>query len=291
MTKGLKLNQISQIKLTKDVVVRDLASDSSKELSTLQSGTTVVVVEKLSNNWYKIEIDNGYGYVKINNTTDDKPEEKPDDKPDDKIENNVGESTANVYVRTSPSTSVSSNIIGKLLKGTKVEIVGQSGDFYKVKYQGQYAYSSRYYISATKGLKLDKIDEIKLTKDVVVRDLASDSSKELSTLQKDTTVVVVEKLSNDWYKIELNDGYGYVKIDKSTEEKPDEKPDDKPEVKKSIIGKSTANVNIRTTPDTSVSTNILGVLKTGTKVEIVGEDGNFYKVNTKANMLMFQNYI
>ena len=281
VTKGLKLNQISQIKLTKDVVVRDLASDSSKELSTLQSGTTVVVVEKLSNNWYKIEIDNGYGYVKINNTTDDKPEEKPDDKPDDKIENNVGQSTANVYVRTSPSTGVSSNIIGKLLKGTKVEIVGQSGDFYKVKYQGQYAYSSRYYISATKGLKLDKIDEIKLTKDVVVRDLASDSSKELSTLQKDTTVVVVEKLSNDWYKIELNDGYGYVKIDKSTEEKPDEKPDDKPEVKKSIIGKSTANVNIRTTPDTSVSTNILGVLKTGTKIEIVGEDGNFYKVKYK----------
>ena len=273
INKGLKLDKIDEIKLAKDVIVRDLASDSSKELSTLQSGTTVVVVEKLSNNWYKIEVDDSYGYVKIDNKTD----EKPDDKDDEKIENNVGQSTANVYVRTTPDISVTTNIIGKLLKGTKVEIVGQSGNFYKIKYQGQYAYSSKPYISATKGLKLDKIDEIKLTKDVVVRELASDSSKELSTLQKDTTVVIVEKLENDWYKIELNDGYGYVKIDKYT----DEKPDDKPEVKKNIIGKSTANVNIRTTPDTSVSTNILGVLKTGTKIEIVGEDGNFYKVKYK----------
>ena len=91
----------------------------------------------------------------------------------------------------------------------KRQVVGQSGDFYKIKYKGQYAYASKYYISVTKGLKLDKISEIKLTKDTVVRELASTSSSQIAKLPEGTVVSVVEKLTNNWYKIDLNDGDVY----------------------------------------------------------------------------------
>ncbi|WP_302966345.1 SH3 domain-containing protein [Intestinibacter bartlettii] len=269
VTKGLKLDKISEIKLKSDIVVRELASTSSKQISTLSQGTVVSVVEKLTNNWYKIELNDGYGYAII----EDKSYDKPNDKPDVKLDNNVGISTANVNVRTSPNANIATNKIGKLLKGTKVEVVGQSGDFYKIRYQGQYAYASKYYISVTKGLKLDKISEIKLKSDIVVRELASTSSKQISTLSQGTVVSVVEKLTNNWYKIELNDGYGYAIIE--------DKSDEKPETKISVIGVTTTSLNVRTEPDTNISTNIIGVLSQDTKIEIVEEVNDFYKIKYK----------
>jgi len=273
VTKGLKLDKISEIKLTKDTVVRELASTSSSQIAKLPEGTVVSVVEKLTNNWYKIDLNDGYGYAII----DDKSDEKPNDKPDTKLDNNVGISTANVNVRTSPNSNIATNKIGKLLKGTKVEVVGQSGDFYKIKYQGQYAYASKYYISVTKGLKLDKISEIKLTQDTVVRELASENSNQIAKLPEGTVVSVVEKLTNNWYKIDLNDSYGYAII----EDKSDEKPDDKPETKISVIGVTTTSLNVRTEPDTNISTNIIGVLSQDTKIEIVEEVNDFYKIKYK----------
>ena len=273
VTKGLKLDKISEIKLKSDIVVRELASTSSKQISTLSQGTVVSVVEKLTNNWYKIELNDGYGYAII----EDKSDDKPNDKPDVKLDNNVGISTANVNVRTSPNANIATNKLGKLLKGTKVEVVGKSGDFYKIKYKGQYAYASKYYISVTKGLKLDKISEIKLKSDIVVRELASTSSKQISTLSQGTVVSVVEKLTNNWYKIELNDGYGYAII----EDKSDDTQDNKPDTKISVIGVTTTSLNVRTEPDTNISTNIIGVLSQDTKIEIVEEVNDFYKIKYK----------
>ena len=269
VTKGLKLDKISEIKLKSDIVVRELASTSSKQISTLSQGTVVSVVEKLTNNWYKIELNDGYGYAII----EDKSDDKPNDKPDVKLDNNVGISTANVNVRTSPNSNIATNKIGKLLKGTKVEVVGQSGDFYKIRYQGQYAYASKYYISVTKGLKLDKISEIKLTQDTVVRELASENSNQIAKLQEGTVVSVVEKLTNNWYKIDLNDSYGYAIIE--------DKSDEKPETKISVIGVTTTSLNVRTEPDTNISTNIIGVLSQDTKIEIVEEVNDFYKIKYK----------
>ena len=245
---------------------------TSKIIRTLKVGEKVIIVGK-SGNYYKIEYASGkFAYAYANNYI--KIEEaKPNDKPDVKLDNNVGISTANVNVRTSPNANIATNKLGKLLKGTKVEVVGKSGDFYKIKYKGQYAYASKYYISVTKGLKLDKISEIKLKSDIVVRELASTSSKQISTLSQGTVVSVVEKLTNNWYKIELNDGYGYAIIE--------DKSDEKPETKISVIGVTTTSLNVRTEPDTNISTNIIGVLSQDTKIEIVEEVNDFYKIKYK----------
>ena len=46
---------------------------------------------------------------------------------------------SNVNVRTEPNTT-SSNIINILYTNTKVDIVDESGSFYKIRYNGNYAY-------------------------------------------------------------------------------------------------------------------------------------------------------
>ena len=151
---------------------------TSKIIRTLKVGEKVIIVGK-SGNYYKIEYASGkFAYAYANNYI--KIEEaKPNDKPNVKLDNNVGISTANVNVRTSPNANIATNKLGKLLKGTKVEVVGKSGDFYKIKYKGQYAYASKYYISVTKGLKLDKISEIKLIKDTDRKSTRLNSSHRL----------------------------------------------------------------------------------------------------------------
>ena len=96
---------------------------------------------------------------------------------------------------------------------------------------------------------------------------------DIPTLLQGTVVSIVEKLTNNWYKIELNDGYGYAII----EDKSDDTQDNKPDTKISVIGVTTTSLNVRTEPDTNISTNIIGVLSQDTKIEIVEEVMIFIK--------------
>ena len=185
-------------------VVRELASENSNQIAKLQEGTVVSVVEKLTNNWYKIDLNDSYGYAII----EDKSDEKPDDKPETKI-SVIGVTTTSLNVRTEPDTNISTNIIGVLSQDTKIEIVEEVNDFYKIKYKGQYAYVAKSYVSVKQNMKLDKVADLKLTTDVVVRELASDTSDSIFTLKQGTKVTVVENFLNGWYKIYVNNIYGY----------------------------------------------------------------------------------
>lgn len=278
---GMKLDKIEELKLEKSVEVRELADLNSKELLTLQKGTVVAIVEKITGNWYKVEVGGGYGYIKVETTSTIKPEETPENKPSETPDNNtkpenpsnkpeeenlntVGIATGNVNVRTSPSSANSENIAGKLLKDTKVEVVKKEGNYYKIKYEGQYAYASKSYISIDEKLKLDKIDELKLTKDVEVKDLATEESNSLSTLKQGSVVDVIENFLNGWYKVEVEGVYGYIYTEDNV---------------KASIGTATANVNTRY--EANLSATVAGVLPKGTKVEVVGLQGAFYKVKYK----------
>ena len=59
----------------------------------------------------------------------------------------TGKTTANVRLRSSRSTSSSSNIILVIPSGRTVTILGESGGWYKVRYNGQTGYASSDYIS------------------------------------------------------------------------------------------------------------------------------------------------
>ena len=52
------------MRISQEAKVRELASEDSITLLTLKQGTTVNVIERLFNGWYKIEINNVYGYIK-----------------------------------------------------------------------------------------------------------------------------------------------------------------------------------------------------------------------------------
>ncbi|MFR2270382.1 MAG: SH3 domain-containing protein, partial [Clostridium sp.] len=108
---------------------------------------------------------------------------------------------------------------------------------------------------------------------------AGASYTRLGTLTKGTKVEIVKKESNGWYKIKYNNTYGYVsgtyvKLDSQT---PDPTPDPKPEDEVIAKGTTTGNLNVRKGAGTSYAS--IGVLKKGTKVEIVKKESNgWYKI-------------
>ena len=125
---------------TASLNVRSGASTSYSVIGYLSSGTTVNIVDQLSNGWYKIKFSSGYGYISGEYVSQVAQ---------------VGSSTktgtvntTTLKVRSGASTSYS--VIGALSRGTKVEIVKtESNGWYKIKYGSGYGYVSGSYISMT----------------------------------------------------------------------------------------------------------------------------------------------
>ena len=151
--------------------------------------------------------------------------------------------------------------------------------------------------------------EFKLQKDTNLRLNPNFSSIILENLVKDTNVTVIAELGK-WIKISVNNSNGWIcknKIEVSNIEiipdeenitpeettsventvpeetipeentKPEEKPNTTYEPKKGYVNVETVNVR----DSASLSGKRLGFLDLNNEVEIIGEDGDWYKIKTK----------
>lgn len=108
---------------------------SYTKITTLKKGTSVTIIAKSSNGWYKIKYKNGDGYVSsqyitLNNT-------KPSIQ--ETSYSATGTATSNLNVRKGPGTEYEK--IGSLKKNDKVEIVAMAANGWrKIKYNNSYRY-------------------------------------------------------------------------------------------------------------------------------------------------------
>lgn len=138
---------------------------NSNTIGTLKKGDTVTVISK-ANKWTFIQTDNISGWIiseidttKTDNSENDitkpeenKPTEEPKDDSDEVIyDNNVTKyiNALSVYIRKEPSTSA--EIVTSLIKNTDVTVVGENGDWYKVKYNEHEGYIYKNLLSDSKG--------------------------------------------------------------------------------------------------------------------------------------------
>lgn len=108
-------------------------------------------------------------------------------------------------------SSVTSNIIGSLARGTKVDVVyRESNGWYMIKFGTKYAYVNGNYISIINSNSLPIIQTRKVTASKLnVRKGSSTSSEIIGTLKKGDVAEIVSK-ENGWYKIKYYNSYGYV---------------------------------------------------------------------------------
>ena len=274
--------------------VRSGASTSASIIGTLKNGANVDITGE-SGNWYKINYSGKVGYVSKNYVkkgTTPQSQPKPEEKPqtETKVTGTVTGITTTLNLRSGASTSAS--IIGTLKNGAKVDITGESGNWYKINYNGRVGYVSKDYVKKGGATTPEQKPEDKpqtetkvtgtvtgITTTLSVRSGASTSATIIGTLKNGAKVEITGE-SGDWYKINYNGKVGYVYksyIKKGTTGTTggDGGTSTTTEKKGVVVGISTT-LNVRSGASTTAS--IIGTLRNGAQVTIIGESGNWYKI-------------
>ena len=264
--------------------VRSTPDTSKSAIGVLYKGDTVSIISQESG-WYKINYNGKIGYVSASYI---KVEQSVS--PDYTISamNNSGEVTGlssgdTLNVRSMPSTKGS--VLYKLSNNTKVKLTGKvSNGWYRIEYNSKEGFVSGSFIKEISESTSTPVETIKgkvvnvASNDVLnVREKASTSSKILYTLKNNTSVNILEKLSNGWVKINYNGQQGYASGKYIEEVKESSRPEEKPETIAGTKYNVTADINLRKTA--SWSGEIIRVAKKGETLNVVSMDKDWAKIN------------
>ena len=284
------------VNISTTLSVRETSDVLGKELAKLTNGTKLIVIGE-EDSWYKIKYENLVGYVykdyvKVNkeNTQIENNFESVQERTISTTKGTVTGVNTSLNVRSGASTSAS--IIGTLKNGAKVDITGESGNWYKINYSGKVGYVSKNYVKKGTTPQSQQKPEEKpqtetkvtgtvtgITTTLSVRSGASTSATIIGTLKNGAKVEITGE-SGDWYKINYNGKVGYVYksyIKKGTTGTTggDGGTSTTTEKKGVVVGISTT-LNVRSGASTTAS--IIGTLRNGAQVTIIGESGNWYKI-------------
>ena len=137
------------------------------------------------------------------------------------------------YLNVRPVAGTEKGPIGKLYNGNQVDVIGESGDWYQIVYNGKSAYISKKYASMSTASEPAKKEEVKqdnnqpaqtktmyvTANSLNVRADANASSSKLGALSKGTAVTVLES-KNGWHKIAYKQSSGWICGDYTSENKP-----------------------------------------------------------------------
>ncbi|MDM0459539.1 SH3 domain-containing protein [Clostridium perfringens] len=314
-----KGNSFGEIISLEDLGLRKGADSSHEIITSIPSGARVNIIDKVSDNWYKVGYKDFTGYVQAKDIRV---------LGDNLNQDNIGLISANqLNVRTSPNEN--GQVIGTLHKNDKVSVLDKSIDgWYKIDFNGRRAYVSSKYVNlisyknneVKKEVKKEPVEgtgKVNINTALNVRQAATNNSRIIGSLKGGEKVNIINE-SNGFYKIEFNNSYGYVYakyISKDETNKKDQEVKketskvNQEDVKKNNSAKSKKEVNVTPKAEpvvlavrsinktgivsvssslnvregASTSSKVIGSLSGNTKVTIVGEEGAFYKIEYKGS--------
>ncbi|WP_338912983.1 SH3 domain-containing protein [Clostridium perfringens] len=331
---------IGKVNINTALNVRQAATNNSKIIGSLKGGEKVNIISE-NNGFYKIEFNNSYGYVYSKYISKDETNKKDQEvkketskvKQEDVKNNNITKSKkeVNVNPKAEPvvlavrsinktgivnvssslnvrsEASTSSKVIGSLSGNSKVTIVGEEGEFYKIEYKGSHGYVAKEYVkdvteinNSNQGTQTPekpstpettkKTGIVNVSSSLNVRSEASTSSKVIGSLSGNSKVTIVGE-EGAFYKIEYKGSHGYVakeyvkdvtEINNSNQgTQTPEKPSTSETTKKTGIVNVSSSLNVRS--EASTSSKVIGSLSGNSKITIVGEEGAFYKIEYKGS--------
>ena len=299
-----KGNSFGEIISSEDLGLRKGADSSHEIITSIPSGARVNIIDKVSDNWYKVGYKDFVGYVQSKHIRV---------LGDNLNQDNVGLISANqLNVRTSPNEN--GQVIGTLHKNDKISVLDKSIDgWYKIDFNGRRAYVSSKYVNlisyknneVKKDVKKEPIEgtgKVNITTALNVRQAATSNSRIVGSLKGGEKVNIISE-SNGFYKIEFNNSYGYVyskyisKDGKNENVQAVKQEEVKKEAKvapkaapvvlaarslnKTGVVNVSSSLNVRS--GASTSSKVIGSLSGNSKVTIVGEEGAFYKIEYKGS--------
>ena len=308
-SKGISFGEIIS---SEDLGLRKGADSSHEIITSIPSGARVNIIDKVSDNWYKVGYKDFVGYVEAKDIRV---------LGDNLNQDNVGLISANqLNVRTSPNEN--GQVIGNLHKNDKVNLLDKSIDgWYKIDFNGIRAYVSSKYVNLisyknnevkteVKKEPIEGTGKVNINTALNVRQASTTNSRIIGSLKGGEKVNIISE-SNGFYKIEFNNSYGYVyskyiskdgdsekvQVVKQEEVKKEKVDESKKEAKatpkaepvvlavrslnKTGIVNVSSSLNVRSSASTS--SKVIGSLSGNSKVTIVGEEGAFYKIEYKGS--------
>lgn len=258
--------------VTADVLkVRSTTSTSASVIARVTNGTALELLA-YDGLWYKVRLSGGnVGYVSAEYISL-YPQASPV---------TYGYVTATA-LKVHSSTGVNSPVTGRLISGSKVELLAYDGYWYKIKTDSGEGYVSADYIS----LSPDAVSAPSVTYGFVTADVlkvhssTGVSAPVICRIKQDERV---ELLAYDgaWYKIKISDGTeGYVSAQYISLTKGGD-----PTVSVGYVNATL--LNIRELPGTE--TNILTQAVMGTEIELLAYDEAWYKVRLADGTLGYAN--
>ena len=253
--------------------VRSAPNGSASIIGKLNHGAAVTITGE-SGDWYQIESGSIKGYVSKDYITVD------GSVPQERTGTVTGASS--LRVRSGPGTSYSR--VTAISEGTKITILDETNGWYFVRLaNGTTGYCSKEYITVSGDSGNSAGEEygtgiVDVSSSLNVRSGPSTSSSVVASLSDGARVTILSRESNGWYRIRTSSGVtGYVSGEyiNLTDE------DDSDSPSQSYTGpvklsSSTSRLNIRSSASTSAG--IIGKLNQGAKVTIIGESGDWYRI-------------
>ena len=247
------------------------STSSSTVIGTIPKGATIQLIGKSTkySNWFYVEYNGKQGFVEGTYLTSGSSSSGDDE------ESSSGSSytryvTVNLHLRSSAKIT-SSNIITTLAKGTKVTVLGKSGDnwYYVETSSGRKGYVAAGYLSSSSsssssGTNKTTAVAVNLRSSAKVAD-----GNIILTVPAGRTVTVLGSTGN-WYKVRYNGRTGYMKSGYFTDETSSSSY---------VTEKTSANLRLRSTTSTSSSANIITTIPKGASVKVYKEvSGGWYYV-------------
>ena len=283
--------------------IREQPTTQGKVIGTVKKGTNVQVLSK-EKEWAKISHDGKEGYVTLQFLGFSNGNPNVEQKQQLTINNGQKEegivTATRLNVRNSPA--LGSSMIGYVQKNEKVTVLGKANGWAKIEYKGKEGYVSLEFLKFgdaiqtpdTSGQKqlqptikngAQEVGTINATS-LRVRSAANTSSSVLGNLKNGEKVTVLGK-ANGWAKISYQGKEGYVslefvKIDGNTEEV---KTSEQPKTSDATIRNGTQEVgtinatSLRVRSAANTSSSVLGNLKNGEKVTVLGKANGWAKIN------------
>lgn len=198
--------------------------------------------------------------------------------------------TSSLRVRSGASTS--SDVLGYLHNGEKVNIIGKSGSWHKIDFKGKTGYVHGDYIKedsegSDSGSEYSgKGKVINVSSSLRIRSGASTSHSVIGYLYEGNTFDILGK-SGGWYKISSNGRTGYISGDYVQVIGENSGSNNGNNSNNDLGGKVGQVINVssslRIRSGASTSHSVVGYLSNGEKFDIIGRSGDWYKIKTRGN--------
>ncbi len=284
--------------------LRKEANSDSKSLSIVEKGDELSFICEVDD-WYQVSVNGKIGFVMKDYVSLDRKQIEADVEANTTLFSSAksGRTTDRVNMRELPTTS--SDIEKVVPANGSIEIIGQCGEWYLVKYSSRSGYLMAKYITVTgSSSESGKVETAPSKPDgstssdvnyaaarsgktntrVNLREEPSTSSDIEKVLAKDASVVVLGE-NGSWYKVSASGKVGYaskvyITLTESSAAPSVPSAPSAPEVEiydSSVSGETTERVNLR--KDASTSSDVLKVLAKNQTVTLLGETGSWYKVS------------